>query len=73
LGRLWLAGVPLNWQGYYANEKRQRVILPTYPFERQRYWIERSSFPIQVSASCAQEQRQVLAPAEILADLKKEE
>ena len=40
LGRLWLAGVKVDWSGFYANEKRHRIPLPTYPFERQRYWIE---------------------------------
>ena len=40
LGRLWLAGVPIAWPGFYAYERRLRVPLPTYPFERQRYWIE---------------------------------
>ncbi|MBD2335851.1 SDR family NAD(P)-dependent oxidoreductase [Calothrix sp. FACHB-156] len=40
LGRLWLAGVEINWSGFYSHEQRYRVPLPTYPFERQRYWIE---------------------------------
>ena len=40
LGRLWLGGVQVDWNTFYAEEKRQRVPLPTYPFERQRYWIE---------------------------------
>jgi acyl transferase domain-containing protein/acyl carrier protein len=40
LGRLWLAGVPVNWSGVSAHERRRRLPLPTYPFERQRYWIE---------------------------------
>ena len=40
VGRLWLAGVPLDWAGLYRHERRQRLPLPTYPFERQRYWIE---------------------------------
>jgi non-ribosomal peptide synthase protein (TIGR01720 family) len=40
LGRLWLLGVEADWDGFYAGESRQRVGLPTYPFERQRYWIE---------------------------------
>lgn len=39
LGRLWLLGVSINWAGY-AHERRYRLPLPTYPFERQRYWIE---------------------------------
>jgi amino acid adenylation domain-containing protein len=40
LGRLWLAGAPVDWAGFYSNEKRHRVSLPTYPFERKRFWIE---------------------------------
>ncbi|MEA5503580.1 amino acid adenylation domain-containing protein [Halotia wernerae UHCC 0503] len=40
LGKLWLAGVPVNWSGFYTNEQRGRLPLPTYPFERQRYWID---------------------------------
>jgi acyl transferase domain-containing protein/NAD(P)-dependent dehydrogenase (short-subunit alcohol dehydrogenase family)/acyl carrier protein len=40
LGRLWVAGVEVDWQGYHRTEQRRRVALPTYPFERQRYWIE---------------------------------
>ncbi|HYC88911.1 MAG TPA: beta-ketoacyl synthase N-terminal-like domain-containing protein [Thermoanaerobaculia bacterium] len=39
LGRLWIAGVRVDWHGFYAHEQRRRVPLPTYPFERQRYWI----------------------------------
>ena len=40
LGRLWLAGIQVDWSGFYKDERRHRVPLPTYPFERQRYWIE---------------------------------
>lgn len=40
LGRLWLAGVPIAWDKLHAGEKCRRVPLPTYPFERQRYWID---------------------------------
>ncbi|OQW95593.1 MAG: hypothetical protein BWK79_01925 [Beggiatoa sp. IS2] len=40
LGKLWLAGVPPDWTAFYANEQRHRLPLPTYPFERQRYWID---------------------------------
>jgi acyl transferase domain-containing protein/acyl carrier protein len=43
LGRLWLAGVAIDWSGFYAKEQRHRVPLPTYPFERQRYWIEKQA------------------------------
>lgn len=40
LGRLWVAGVTIDSQGFFANERRRRVALPTYPFEHQRYWID---------------------------------
>ncbi|HEY0604277.1 MAG TPA: amino acid adenylation domain-containing protein, partial [Herpetosiphonaceae bacterium] len=40
IGRLWLAGAPVNWSVLYADERRLRIALPTYPFERQRYWID---------------------------------
>ena len=40
LRQLWVSGVSVNWQALYAGEKRGRVALPAYPFERERYWIE---------------------------------
>ncbi|WP_373528142.1 amino acid adenylation domain-containing protein [Nostoc sp.] len=40
LGQLWLAGVKIDWFGFYSQDEYYRLPLPTYPFERQRYWIE---------------------------------
>ncbi len=40
LGRLWLAGVEVAWEATEGAGLRQRVALPTYPFERRRFWIE---------------------------------
>jgi len=40
LGELWLSGAAVKWGAVYEGEMRRRVVLPTYPFERQRYWIE---------------------------------
>jgi amino acid adenylation domain-containing protein len=40
LGRLWLAGVEIDWESFRGAEARRRVHLPTYPFQRQRYWID---------------------------------
>ena len=45
LGQLWLAGVRVDWEGFYSHEKRYRIPLPTYPFERQRYWVPQSRTP----------------------------
>jgi len=40
LGRLWLSGQEVDWSGFYAHERRRRISLPTYAFDRKRYWIE---------------------------------
>ncbi|WNZ21408.1 acyltransferase domain-containing protein [Leptolyngbya sp. NK1-12] len=40
LSQLWLAGAPIDWSQFYAAETRHRLPLPTYPFERQRYWLD---------------------------------
>ncbi|MEO7022028.1 MAG: SDR family oxidoreductase, partial [Ktedonobacteraceae bacterium] len=40
LSGLWLNGVTIDWSAFSAGEQRQRIGLPTYPFERQRYWVD---------------------------------
>ena len=44
-GHLWLAGVPIDRRAYWGRELRHRVPLPTYPFERRRYWIDSVALP----------------------------
>ncbi|MEH2375502.1 MAG: beta-ketoacyl synthase N-terminal-like domain-containing protein [Nostoc sp.] len=39
-GQLWLAGVKVDWFGFYSQDEYYRLPLPSYPFERQRYWID---------------------------------
>jgi acyl transferase domain-containing protein len=53
LGRLWVNGVDVAWTKYYGDEQRRRVPLPTYPFQRQRYWVNPSARP----AAAAREER----------------
>jgi len=65
LGSLWLAGIEPDWNGVHRHELRSRIPLPTYPFERQRYWITPSRRPqrsapesaiaVQMAASSALE------------------
>ncbi|HEU4726876.1 MAG TPA: amino acid adenylation domain-containing protein, partial [Kofleriaceae bacterium] len=40
LGQLWTLGAHVDWAGYRAEERRRRVPLPTYPFQRQRHWVD---------------------------------
>jgi acyl transferase domain-containing protein/SAM-dependent methyltransferase/acyl carrier protein len=39
-GHLWLSGAALNWVAFSHHLKHRRLPLPTYPFDRKRYWIE---------------------------------
>ncbi|MBD2519330.1 acyltransferase domain-containing protein [Nostoc sp. FACHB-973] len=40
LASLSVQGVKVDWSGFESDYPRHRVPLPTYPFQRQRYWIE---------------------------------
>lgn len=40
LSQLYLAHVPVDWNGFDQGYARQSVTLPNYPFQRERYWIE---------------------------------
>jgi amino acid adenylation domain-containing protein len=40
LGSLWLQGCDLSWSAYHQHEIRRRVGLPSYPFQRRRYWLD---------------------------------
>jgi amino acid adenylation domain-containing protein len=40
LGALWQNGCSVDWRAFHEGETRQRRALPTYPFQRKRYWIE---------------------------------
>ncbi|MCP5102569.1 MAG: amino acid adenylation domain-containing protein, partial [bacterium] len=44
LGELWLYGVNVDWRGFYDEEERNRIPLPTYPFDRYPYWLHGDSF-----------------------------
>ena len=43
VGRLWGSGVPFNWPAMHTGAEPRRIPLPTYPFERQRFVVERST------------------------------
>jgi acyl transferase domain-containing protein/acyl carrier protein len=51
VGRLWSEGVAIDWPRYYEAEERRRVPLPTYPFERQRYWVNTNEVPSAATKS----------------------
>jgi acyl transferase domain-containing protein len=57
LSHLWLAGVTIDWRGFYRDEQRRRVALPTYPFQRQRHWIDAPAKNAQKAAVSPQAAR----------------
>ncbi len=40
VGELWLHGVALDWTAFREGERRRSISLPTYAFDRKRYWID---------------------------------
>ena len=49
MGALWAAGINPDWRRLYTNEHRRRISLPTYPFDRKRFWWrEAASTEIEV-------------------------
>ncbi|MBP0013349.1 MAG: type I polyketide synthase [Roseofilum sp. SBFL] len=42
LGQLYVKGITVNWSGFDQDFTHKKVALPTYPFQRQRCWVERT-------------------------------
>ena len=51
LGHLWAAGIKIDWRGFHSHERRRRLPLPAYPFQRDRFWIEPGLNSAAVSTS----------------------
>ena len=39
LGALYERGMTINWRGFDRDYVRRKLALPTYPFQRQTYWL----------------------------------
>ena len=50
LGALYVHGVAVDWHAFESGSGHRRVALPTYPFERQRYWFETVSAKAPIPA-----------------------
>ncbi len=37
---LWVKGLTIDWKKFYVDHKPKRIALPTYPFAKERYWID---------------------------------
>jgi acyl transferase domain-containing protein/NADPH:quinone reductase-like Zn-dependent oxidoreductase/nucleoside-diphosphate-sugar epimerase/acyl carrier protein len=54
LGAVWTRGVSVAWSRFDEDRDRHRVALPSYPFERQRHWIEFDSRQSRFTRSVAE-------------------
>ena len=61
LGQFWGAGGDVDWPAVHATARR-RIALPTYPFDRERHWIERAPTTVAAAPPKATPRRQP-APA----------
>ncbi|MDK8189824.1 SDR family NAD(P)-dependent oxidoreductase [Paenibacillus sp. UMB7766-LJ446] len=66
---MWVSGVKLDWQQIYGTETPGKMSLPTYPFEREKYWLpaaerllHQSSSTDQNADKAASERESVLHP-----------
>jgi len=48
--QLWISGIPIEWDLFYAENKPQRISLPTYPFVKKRYWLPETTTALGESA-----------------------
>ena len=51
LAGAWVVGVPVDWRGFFAGSGARRVDLPSYAFQRQRYWAESAQHVGDVEAA----------------------
>lgn len=74
-GQLWCAGIAINWSQLYTNERRRRMPLPTYPFERERYWIfpERQSYQDSSSMSVGNKPEVLVSTTDMPTSLRQTE
>ncbi|MGW7725472.1 SDR family NAD(P)-dependent oxidoreductase [Streptomyces canus] len=61
LAELHVHGVPVDWRAVYAGTGARRRPLPTYPFQRQRYWLD-------VRGNDSGDDRKLVGPAQPDAD-----
>lgn len=52
----WVMGLAVDWRAMFANESRLRLPLPTYAFERSRYWLDPPEPAMQQAASPSADQ-----------------
>ena len=45
VGQLYVQGVEVDWSDFEQGYRHDKIVLPSYPFQRQSYWIEANGQP----------------------------
>ncbi|MBX9791360.1 MAG: SDR family NAD(P)-dependent oxidoreductase, partial [Pirellulales bacterium] len=71
LARLYAHGVYVRWQEFDQLHGRRRIVLPTYPFARQRYWVEAgaSKAPSKLDSAAIEDAPSFIDQAKLEVDL----
>jgi benzoate-CoA ligase family protein len=59
LAQAWSAGAPVDWRVLFADAGARRVALPTYAFQRQRYWLEPRGVATDAASSLRSRRRSI--------------
>ena len=54
LGQVWVAGMDVDWAASVRDTGARQVTLPSYAFQRTRYWLEASQVPTGEVSSIGQ-------------------
>ena len=73
LGSMWRTGVQPNWAGVHRGERLQRISLPTYPFERKRYWLKDSSATASIAVASTETSKEIDEPVTAINASSKED
>ena len=61
IGRRWLEGAKIDWSRLYEGQKRKRTALPAYPFEGQKYWVEKKN-TVKIAGTPLKDERKKPVP-----------
>jgi acyl transferase domain-containing protein/acyl carrier protein len=51
IAQAWAGGTRIDWEALYAGSAPRRVTLPSYPFQRERFWLESRGGPGDLAAA----------------------